>query len=461
MVLLPFRDREDAARQLASALDHLRGSHPVVLAIPRGAVPMGRTLAHALDGDLDVVLVRKIGAPGNPELAIGAVDERGSIMLTEHAAWLGADDEFVREEAEKQLALIADRRARYRKGRPGLPLAGRTVVVLDDGLATGSTMIAALRAVRAQHPRRVVCAVPVASRQSLEQLTGLADEIVCLATPPNFRAVGQFYRDFSSVDDAQVIRALEPVGRDVEAARKDSGSQRHVRIPADGVMLEGDLVSPPDAAGLVVFVHGSGSSRRSTRNRFVARALNEKGLSTLLFDLLTAAEDNDPAARFDVPLLADRLGAALDWVLADPACSAEGVALFGASTGAAAALRAAAHDARQVVSVVSRGGRPDLAGPTALQRVASPTLLIVGGADHAVLELNRTAMATMAAGVAELAVVPGATHLFEEPGALERVAELAGDWFLRWFAAQPHAPQPRGRPERVRPDGKRAGWREG
>jgi putative phosphoribosyl transferase len=201
-----------------------------------------------------------------------------------------------------------------------------------------------------------------------------------------------------------------------------AAQRRPARIGAR--LLEGELATPPDAMGLVLFAHGSGSSRLSPRNTFVAEALQSRGFATLLFDLLTEAEAADRRRVFDIPLLAARLGEALDWARAE----APGVALglFGASTGAAAALAAAAG-APDVAAVVSRGGRPDLTGD-ALERVRAPVLLIVGGNDHAVLDLNRTALARLP-GPKRLEIVPGATHLFEEPGALEAVIDRAGDWF--------------------------------
>lgn len=208
MVSLPFLDREDAGRQLAVALAHYRGAQPLVLAIPRGAVPIGRIVAEALDGELDVVLVRKLGAPGNPEFAIGAVDEQGAVLLNEDAAQVGASDAYVRQIAQRELALIRARRACYRPGQPLVAVAGRTVIVIDDGLATGATMVAALQAVRAQGPARLVCAVPVAASDSLERVAALVDETVCLATPRPFYAVGQYYLEFTGVTDDEVIDLL-------------------------------------------------------------------------------------------------------------------------------------------------------------------------------------------------------------------------------------------------------------
>lgn len=209
---------------------------------------------------------------------------------------------------------------------------------------------------------------------------------------------------------------------------------REILVRSDGVSLPAFLTWPPSARGLVIFVHGSGSSRFSTRNRYVASLLAASGLATLLFDLLTEEEERIDAVtaelRFDIPLLVRRTIGTLDWVASELEVASCG--LFGASTGAAAALAAAAERPGRVAAVVSRGGRPDLALPV-LPRVEAPTLFIVGERDTTVLELNRRAAAAMQAPW-ELAVVPGASHLFEEPGTLQMAAELARDWFLRYLA---------------------------
>jgi len=421
-----FRDRVDAGGQLAEALSSLHGQHPLVLAIPRGGVPIGRIVADRLDGELDVVLVRKIGAPGHAEFAIGAIDESGAMQISPDAALVGADDRYIRQEAARQLATIHVRRELYSPRHTAIDPAGRIVVVVDDGLATGATMRAALLAVRARRPARLVCAVPVASPQRLREVADLADDLVYLYAPDDFRAVGQFYLEFPDVDDAQVIRLLQRPLKPVAA------SAEAVRIDADGVVLDGDLEMPEQAAGLVIFAHGSGSNRMSTRNRRVAHALHARGLATLLFDLLSEDEAREVAARFDIPRLAARLDGALQWAAGHAGTASLPVGLFGASTGAAAALALAARYPAMVKAVVSRGGRPDLAGDGLLARVRAPTLLIVGGADTDVIMLNRVALAALTCP-AKMVLVPHATHLFEEPGTLEAVAELAADWFGRWL----------------------------
>jgi putative phosphoribosyl transferase len=213
------------------------------------------------------------------------------------------------------------------------------------------------------------------------------------------------------------------------------GSERAVRVPAGRVGLEGDLTLPPGAIGVVLFAHGSGSSRHSPRNRYVAHLLNEGRLGTLLLDLLTTQEEavdrRTGHLRFDINLLAERLVAAADWLQREPDTGRLPFGYFGASTGAAAALVAAAERPQVVRAVVSRGGRPDLAGP-ALPRVRAPVLLIVGGEDVQVIELNRQVLAQLRVE-ARLVIIPGATHLFEEAGALDQVATYARQWFERQF----------------------------
>ncbi len=203
-----FIDRIDAAQRLAEALAPYRGQNPLVLAIPRGAVPMGKVIAAALGGELDVVLVKKLRAPFSPEFAVGAIDESGWAYVAPHARAAGADAAYLAREQQAQLALLRQRRAQYTPARAPIDPAGRVAIVIDDGLATGATMIAALHSVRAKQPRRLVCAVPVAAPDSLDAVAAYADEVVCLQTPIEFQAVGQFYRSFTQVEDEAVIAVL-------------------------------------------------------------------------------------------------------------------------------------------------------------------------------------------------------------------------------------------------------------
>ncbi|MGH8698048.1 MAG: phosphoribosyltransferase [Burkholderiales bacterium] len=205
---MTFESRTDAARRLAQALEKYRGRNPLVLAIPRGAVEMGRVLADELEGELDVVLVRKLGAPYSAEFAVGAIDETGWAYIADHARSAGADEAYLEREQQRQLEILRRRRAQYTPHRPPIDPKSRIAIVVDDGLATGATMIAALHAVRARQPERLVCAVPVAAPDSLELVRPYCDEIVCLEAPPGFFAVGQFYREFRQVEDDEVIGLL-------------------------------------------------------------------------------------------------------------------------------------------------------------------------------------------------------------------------------------------------------------
>jgi len=383
--------------------------------------------------------------PFQPELGMGAVGEDGVRVLNEEIVRLARvePDELARVETRER-AEVEARARRFRGGRPRIDLTGRTVIVIDDGIATGGTARAALQVARAQGASRVVLAVPVAPIETVQELRGVADEVVCLETPTPFLAIGQWYRDFSQVPDervtAMLAEAAVPTGIGVQAhAAPDPpdapGGPLHERdedvsLLADETSLPGHLTIPANAIGLVLFAHGSGSSRHSPRNQFVARALNQAGVGTLLFDLLSPREELHRANVFDIELLAGRLVAASARARTDSPDLPIGY--FGASTGAAAALWAAAEPGSKVVAVVSRGGRPDLAMHR-LAAVRAPTLLIVGGHDDVVIDLNRKAARQLTCEHC-LEIVPGATHLFEEPGALETVATLAADWFGRHFS---------------------------
>ena len=423
-----FADRHDAGRRLAALLERYGGDRPVVVAIPRGGVPVAAEVARALGAPLDIVVVRKIGAPQNPEYAIGALAEGGVIVLSERVAQaLGISEGAIRALVERVERELDERLRRYRDARGPIDVRERTVILIDDGLATGRSARAAVRSLRKRGARRLILAVPVAAPAAAAALREEADEVVCVETPADLWAVGQWYENFAPPADDE-IRALLSEGAEAAAGepRADGVRVSDVAISLDsGVSLNGELSVPEQPRGVVVFAHGSGSSRLSPRNRAVARALQAGGYATLLFDLLTPGEERDRAKVFDIPLLASRLVATTRWLRRQPDVATLPLAYFGASTGAAAALTAAAELGDQVRAVISRGGRPDLAAK--LDEARAPTLLIVGGADEPVLALNRQAQQRLG-GPSRLAVVPAATHLFEEPGALERVARLAIEW---------------------------------
>ncbi|MGW6784571.1 phosphoribosyltransferase family protein [Streptomyces sp. NPDC054987] len=427
-----FTDRADAGERIAEAVRHLEGEHPVVLGLPRGGVPVAFPVARALGAPLDVIVVRKLGVPSHRELGFGAIGEGGVRVISEDIVRTSRvtrqDLEAVEHAEEAELARQA---RRFRGDRPRVALDERTVIVVDDGIATGATAAAACEVVRAQGAARVVLAVPVAPPDAVARLRGAADEVVCLSSPPAFRAVGEWYQDFSQTSDEEVVSLLARAPQGAAAgAEAEAVEAVAVEVDAAGLALAGDLALPEGAGAVVMFAHGSGSSRRSPRNRAVAADLNRAGLGTLLFDLLTPAEEADRANVFDIEVLAGRLTGATAWLRRRARLP---VGYFGASTGAAAALWAASAAGAEVGAVVSRGGRPDLAGPR-LADVRAPTLLVVGGDDTTVLDLNRRAQRELRCEN-RLAVVAGATHLFEEPGALEEVSALARAWFARHLEA--------------------------
>ena len=440
-----FRDRVEAGRHLAAVVQRAGfGADVVVLGLPRGGVPVAFEVAQALGAPLDIIAVRKLGVPFQPELAAGAIGEDGVRVENEEVRRLAALDESEIDALERRERPELERRAHlYRGDRPRVDVRGRCAVIVDDGVATGSTARAACQVARAHGAARVVLAVPVVSQQAVLSLRDVCDDILYVDAPEPFWAVGEWYRDFSQTSDDEVVRLLrlaatgpgdDPPGDPPVGGTVGAGGE--VTISSGSVELAGTLVVPPDPLGTVVFAHGSGSSRHSPRNRYVAGVLNDAGLATLLIDLLTVDEEVERANVFDVELLAARLGDAAHWVVASPVSpghTGRPIGFFGASTGAAAALWAAAEPGCDVAAIVSRGGRPDLAGPR-LAAVTAPTLLIVGGHDDVVLDLNRQAQAQLRCE-SRICVVPGATHLFEERGTLAQVATLARDWFVAAFAA--------------------------
>jgi putative phosphoribosyl transferase len=494
-VAVRFTDRADAGQRLGRRLEYLRGQDVVVLGLPRGGVPVAFEVARALGAPLDVIVVRKLGVPFQPELAMGAIGEGGvRVENDEVLRRSGVTATELAAVEQRELADLEHQGQRFRAGRQHVDVTGRTVIVIDDGIATGSTASAACQVARRQGAAMVIMAAPVGAPESILALRAVCDEVICLDAPPFFAAVGTWYDDFRHVPDADVINLLEraaaanavpapapppdppPAPRPPAQSRRgrgrapvaDSGNaaspersnpttfsagthgsgssaqpperDEPVEVRAGSVLLAGHLTIPVDPSGIVIFVHGSGSSRHSPRNRYVASQLNGAGLGTLLFDLLTSTEELDRVNVFDVETLASRLTEVTAWLRGQPAALDATIGYFGASTGAAAALWAASEPTADIAAVVSRGGRPDLA-EARLAAVRSPTLLIVGDRDEVALGLNREAQHWLRCEN-RLAIVPGATHLFEEPGALQTVTRLARDWFNTRFAARAQNPSP-------------------
>jgi putative phosphoribosyl transferase len=435
-----FSDRVEAGRRLAEHLtDFENRDDVVVLGLPRGGVPVAYEVATRLNVPLDVIVVRKLGVPYQPELAMGAIGEEGVRIMDSRIVSMAGVSEHELESVERRERAELRRRAElFRRGRPRVQLDGKVALIVDDGIATGSTIKAACRVARSLGAVRVIVAAPVAPMDAAKRLAGDADEVVIVEKPSSFYAIGQFYNDFNQTTDDEVTYLLgrlakAPVGSPTADPPEsgEDGFDEDVSIAAGEVTLEGRLSLPPASIGTVIFVHGSGSSRHSPRNRYVAQALNQARLGTLLFDLLTPAEEMDRANVFDIELLAGRLIDVTGWLTRFEQWPSQPIGYFGASTGAAAALRAAADLGTSIAAVVSRGGRPDLTGPR-ISAVMAPTLLIVGSRDAVVLDLNREARAQMSCETS-LEIVPAATHLFEEPGTLDQVATLARQWFARHF----------------------------
>ncbi len=425
-MVMEFRDRTEAGRLLAKELADLRGDDVVVLGVTGGGLPVAAVVAQTLGAPLDAVVVVKVGVPWQPELAMGAVGEGDAGVVDPVTVRFSGVEPDELAQAQQQARTELERRvALLREVRVPRSLAGCTAVVVDDGLATGLTARVAVQVARARGADRVILAVPVGSEESLATLEPVVDKVICPVRPGRFRAVGQWYGDFLPVGDDALVALLR--GDQPPAMVEPAGTDPEITVRAAGADLVGQLTVPDNATGLVVIAHGSGASRFSPRNRYLATVLQGKGLATFLCDLLTPDEEMHSQRVFDIRLLGDRLAEAVAVVSAQTAVDGLPVGLFGAGTGAAASLWAAAEPDSRIGAVVSRAGRPDLAGHR-LPRVQAPTLLIVGARDSVVAELNRTAMGRLRCP-ARLVVVPGATHLFVEPGVHTFAANLAADWF--------------------------------
>ena len=434
-----FADRVDAGRQLAQQLqDFANRTDVIVLGIPRGGVPVAFEIASSLSAPLDIFLSRKLGVPGHEEFAFGAIAAGDGRYLDKEVIQAAGISSYQIEQVTNRVKELLNERAQlYRGDRPPLNVTDQIVILVDDGIATGASAYAAIHSLRQMKPAMIILAVPVMPASVYGWLQDEVDKLVCLSAPEDFYAVSRFYADFGQVSDQEVITLLEKA-REMPP-KSERFSDRHmntqeVSIDLGAIRLPGTLSIPANPTGLVLFAHGSGSSRRSPRNRFVAEILQSRGLSTLLFDLLTSDEEHvdqqTSQYRFDIPLLAERLIGATRWIERATSVRDLPIGYFGASTGAAAALIAAAELPHLIRSVVSRGGRPDLAGEY-LPRVEASVLLIVGGKDYLVLRLNQAALRKLRCKDKHLVVIPKATHLFDEEGALEQAARHAAEWFDR------------------------------
>ncbi|MEO8451085.1 MAG: phosphoribosyltransferase family protein [Gemmatimonadota bacterium] len=423
---------------LAHSLASYRGRRDVtLLAMARGGVAVAEGVARAIGAPLEVMIARKLGVPGIEEVAFGAIAEGlPGIVADPVRRFVGIPRRVAAQVARVERAELDRRVERYRGGRPLPPLLGRTVIVIDDGLATGATLRAAALALRRSGPARLIAAVPVASAAGLADLGPVFDEIVSAATPDPFETVSAWYHDFAPVEDDEVVRLLGREWAATDRATSARVAEVPVTIPTvEGSAMAGDLGAPPQGGspqGLVIFAHGGGSSRRSYRNRYLAARLRMAGWATLRIDLLLESEqreDGEGAVRFDIARITRRLRAATEWAVRERIAGSERLVLFGASTGAAAAAGVAAALPALVAGIVCRAGRIDLAEADPAQ-VITPSLLVVGGADSETLRLNRD-MAARLSGPVELRIVPGAGHTFEESGALGAVGELVVGWLAR------------------------------
>lgn len=422
-----FHDRKHAGQLLAQRLKKYKTENILILALPRGGVPIAAEIAKFLEAPLDVLIVRKIGAPFQTELAVGAICEGGEPIWNDAILYqLGLEPDDLGRTVSVEREKVSSQIKLFRESREFASVANKTVIVVDDGLATGATMSAAVRFLQKKTASKIILAVPVAARSSAEQFRSKVDEVVVLEERDDLNSVSQWYKDFSQVTDREVVELLK---KNVEGSKKMT---REIEVPLNTTnntaKLNGDLTTFSSMKAVIVFAHGSGSSRKSVRNQQVARYLNKNGFGTFLFDLLTDLEAEDRRNVFNIEFLSNRLVSATKWLRQQPELKTIPIGFFGASTGAGAAIQAASKldDTNSIYAIVSRGGRPDLAAD-ALKIVQTPTLLLVGGADIGVIELNQKAQSQLSH--CELSIVPGATHLFEEPGALEEVSKQAAEWF--------------------------------
>jgi putative phosphoribosyl transferase len=416
---------------------------------------------------MEVIVTRKVGVPGIEEVALGAIAEGSQRVVADTVAWyLGVPPRIVDRLAARERVELERRVALYASGLASLDLRGRTVILIDDGIATGASVRAALRSIREKKPARVVVATPVAARDAAEDVRLEVDELIAVVTPARFTTVATAYDDYSPVTDDDVLAFMGRPTRRTSASMRDVSdrlgaaltradgrsrdTERTIGIQTSDAAVVGDLGVPSfvpslrrgqraeGVRGLVILAHGGGGSRSSYRNRYIAGRLRLSGYATLRLDLLTADEQRldaeTPAFRFDIDRLASRFASACEWVEREGVAGAHHTVLTGSGTAAAAALETAARRPHRVFAVATRGGRVDLVTDS-LPRVRTPVLLVVGGADRESVRRNSSAVDRLPRG-AVLLKVPRAGRTLEEPGALGFVAEHFVSWLDRLEARE-------------------------
>lgn len=415
-----YRDRVDAGRQLAAALAERGYERPVVLGIPRGGLPVAAEVARALHGQLGVVVARKLRAPAQPELAIGAVTADGAAWVnTQLARDTGADDRYLEREMAHQVAEARHREELF-DGHRRPPVEGRVVIIVDDGLATGATARAAARSMRASGAAKVVLAVPVAPPESVRELAAEVDEVVCPRVEMDFWAIGQFYDAFPQVPDEEVKAILDRFGSEVET--------REARVRRDGIELAARLRLPGGQTPYVTFVHGLGSSKDSPRNVVIAERLVDEGIAALLFDLSGHGESGGRPGSIEQYV--DDLVAVESWARSQVELRDAPHAIAGSSLGAVVALRGVLEGRVTADALVLRSAP---ISPEEYQGLTVPALLLVGSHDPLVAEAREGARRCPAI---DLRIVQGAGHLFEEEGTLEDATGITVEWLSRTLGAR-------------------------
>ncbi len=441
---MPFTDRTDAGRRLAQALAPFEDKNPLVVALPRGGVPVGYEVARALGAPLDVLVTRRLTTPEDQETGFGAIGPGGVRYLdSARIQDLGITDRQLEALAADASAEVEARSRCFRGTSRPLSVRNRIVILVDESITDGSTARLAARILRSLGPKRLILATPVAPPGTLEALRDEVDGLVFLISPEEVGDLGQWYREHPTITDGDVEAYLHRAHKDLERLAErgrrppevrvehpEPMAQRAVKIKLGGTTLNGLLAIPEHAQGLVLFGHSSGSNRYTPRNQQLAEKLRETGLATLQVDLLTpgeAAEDvRTQRFRSDIQTLSRRVSGIVDWLAAHPAAKVLPVAFHGTGTSAALGVVAARQRPGRVQALIACSGRMDLVQAT-LDELDVPSLLIVGEEDTETLEINRHALQALR-GPAELVLVPETGPIFEAPEVTERMADSIADW---------------------------------